>query len=108
MTTQANYVTLMDIRLGERFDDLWKELCNVKQKWTEYVTLYWTKPERIALLNSAAPVFFGIAQEAILHDIVLSITRLTEERRDTMTVRFPHAVRPGYYVDFEGWLAISH
>ena len=97
MTTQANYMTLMGIRLGERFDALWKELYNVNEKWAEYVTLYSTKPERIALLNSAAPVFFGIAQEAILHDIVLSITRLTEERRDTMTVyTLPHAVKDAF------------
>ena len=53
--------------------------CNwLHWKWGEYVTLFGTKPERIALLNDAAASFFWIVETSLREDILLHIARLVE------------------------------
>lgn len=78
MMTQDEYVAHMGERLGKRFDELWQELAWVNIKWAEHVELYGTKESRIDLMNKAAPVFFRIAQDTLLEDVLLHIARLTE------------------------------
>lgn len=73
----------MDTRQPDRtFDDLFKHLLNdviwLHVKWRIYRQLYGTSAEHVELLNRTAPTFFSVAQEAILNDVLLAISRLTD------------------------------
>jgi len=46
--------------LGALYSALWQALATIHFHWQEYVELFGTKPERINLLNRAAPTFFRI------------------------------------------------
>ena len=81
MTTQAKYVAHMGERLGKRYDELWKELVWLNTKWAQFVQLFGSKPERLALLNGTAPLFFRVVQDTLLEDVILHIARLTEHSK---------------------------
>ena len=49
----------MGAELGARYNVLWTQVVWLNAKWTEFVALYADSPERIDLLNEAAPYFFG-------------------------------------------------
>ncbi len=68
----------MGDELGSLFDALWQQLNFAKMKWREYVTLFGTNETRIALLNAAAPRFFGRLDSILWEDILLHIARLTD------------------------------
>jgi hypothetical protein len=40
--------------LGELYSALWQSVAVIHLYWTDYVELFGTKPERIALLNQTA------------------------------------------------------
>jgi hypothetical protein len=67
--------------LGKLFHALWQEVAWLHAKWAEYVQLFGTKPNRIDLLNAAAPEFFRIVQDTLWDDTLLHIARLTERQR---------------------------
>jgi hypothetical protein len=64
--------------LGHFYDALWNEFAWLQVKWQEYCELFGTSPERVELLNSAAPLFFRMIQRSLWEDVLLSITRLTD------------------------------
>ena len=51
-------------------------------KWNEYVVLFGTGPERVDLLNRAAPGFFHLVQDSWWDDLLLHISRMTDDRND--------------------------
>src|ERR1051326_2048217 len=71
-------INAMGEDLGSLFDALWQQLNFAKMKWREYVSLYGTNEKRIALLNAAAPRFFGRLDAILWEDILLHIARLTD------------------------------
>lgn len=71
-------IRIMGDELGQVYSALWQELANLHQKWHQYVTLFGTSPERIALLNKVAPQTIHTIQESLWLDIVLHIARLTD------------------------------
>jgi hypothetical protein len=71
-------VEKMGEALGTQYSALWQEVAWLHRKWSEYVELFGTKPERIDLLNSAAPSFFRMVQDKFWEDILLHLARLTD------------------------------
>ncbi len=50
-------------------------------KWSEYRAIFGSSPERIALLNEAAPTFFHSLQGSMWDGVLLHLTRLTDRSR---------------------------
>lgn len=75
---KAVNIHAMGEELGSLYDALWQQVAWLHNKWAQYVELYGTKPSRIALLNNAAPAFFGIVQDTLWEDLLLHIARLTD------------------------------
>jgi hypothetical protein len=64
--------------LGAQFSALWQEVAQLHMNWAEYVELFGTKPQRIELLNRAAPYFFRMIQDRLWETAVLHLARLTD------------------------------
>lgn len=79
--TRAHYIDEMGEELGSVFYQLYVEVVWLRSKWSEHQELFGAKPERIDLLNAVAPYFFRIVQDALLHDTMLGIARLTDPTR---------------------------
>jgi hypothetical protein len=75
---RATNIERMGEALGNQFSALWQELAQVHVEWQEYVILFGTKPERIDILNNAAPSFFHMIQERFWDVILLNISRFTD------------------------------
>lgn len=73
-----HYISQMGGELGSLFYPLWQEVAWLHNESHEYVQLFGTTQSRVSLMNEAAPVFFGIIQQELLHMIVLQIARLTD------------------------------
>ncbi len=96
----ANFKTADEVRqecvltlgteLGPLYADLENDLLWLHVRWREYRELYGTKPERIDLLNRAAPLLFGIVQTTLYLDVLLGLARLTDPSKsmgkDNLTV----------------------
>ena len=57
---KQRYTDAMGQALGAVHNELWQECAALHSKWHEYVELCGTNPERVALLNQAAPAFFNL------------------------------------------------
>jgi len=75
---KAERVAALGVELGETYHQLLNELIWILFKWEQYRALFGTKPERVDLLNRAAPVFFVIVQDTLWDDILLHLCRLTD------------------------------
>ena len=64
--------------LGPYFQAIFYEVAAAYRRWHDYVELFGTSPKRIELLNGTAPSFFALVQEALWHETLLEITRLTD------------------------------
>ena len=64
--------------LGEAYHALVNELSWILLKWDQYVSLFGTRPERVELLNTTAPLFFAIVEDALWSDVLLHLCRLTD------------------------------
>ena len=64
--------------LGALYSALWQEVAVLHFHWKEYVELFGTKPERINLLNQAAPTFFRMLQDELWESTLLHLARLTD------------------------------
>lgn len=63
---------------GELAYYLWTDILELHYNWKNYRILFGTNKERIDLLNRYAPNYFGSLHSILLHDIILSIGRLTD------------------------------
>jgi len=75
---KSQHVAAMGEDLGSLYSALWQEVAWINSKWAQYVILFGTKPERIELLNKAAPSFFRLVQDTLWENIILHIARLTD------------------------------
>jgi hypothetical protein len=100
---QQEYVAAMGQELGNVFFGLRNECITLHWKWGEFVELFGTSPERIALLNKSAGAFFRIVQDTLWDDVLLRIARLTDapqfgskkNNKENLTLlRLPHLVEP--------------
>lgn len=72
------HLAALGSELGPAFHALHNELAWLHLKWEQYVELYGTRPERLGLLNTAAPLFFRIVQDSLWEDTLLHLSRLTD------------------------------
>lgn len=97
---QEEYTSAMGPNLGQVFYDLFNELSWLQTKWQQYRELFGNTSERVDLLNSAAPIFFGVLQFSSFDDILLHLARLSDPPtsfgHDNLTVR----MLPGLIVDY--------
>ncbi|MFI5110231.1 MAG: hypothetical protein ACHP78_15505 [Terriglobales bacterium] len=75
---EQHYISGMGSRLGRLFFCLYNECVWLNWTWSEFVTLFGSKPERVDLLNSTAPLFFRIIQDCLWESILLGIARFTD------------------------------
>jgi hypothetical protein len=64
--------------VADLFRPLHNILLEIHLKWSQFRQLFGTDPERIALLNRFAPLFFGSAQVILYDDVVLSLFRYAD------------------------------
>ncbi len=74
----ASHTLAMGSELGPFYNNLQNEVAWLHAKWLEYRKLFAHSPERIDLLNETASFLFGVVQEVMWEDILLSIARLTD------------------------------
>lgn len=74
---KQSYISKMGESLGTVYHALWAETVDLHANWEEFVVLFGTSSERIALLNKAAGHFFGVVQNLMWRETLLHITRLT-------------------------------
>lgn len=67
----------MPIEVNEVFEALYQKICDLYLKWIVFEQVYGAR-ENVDLLNEAAPLFFRLAQDALLDAILLAIGRLTD------------------------------
>ena len=72
------YVALLGKSLGEVHHAVWNDLAGLHVKWGQFSALFGETPERVDILNSAAPLFFRIVQDVLWDDTLLHIARLTD------------------------------
>ena len=88
---KAYHLEKLGPKLGPVYHALSNDLAWLQVKWAEYKELFGTSSERIGLLNSAAGLFFQIAQDTLWEDAMLHLSRLTDrtEIRDksNLTIR---------------------
>lgn len=84
-------VAKMGNPLGSQFSALWQEVAVVHLNWKEYVELFGRKPQRVDMLNRAAPMFFHMVQNEIWEATLLHLARLTDPSksagRENLTIR---------------------
>lgn len=76
---RADHLAKLGPDLGPVFTSLLNDYSWLWVKWQQYRELYGTSPERIELLNAAANLFFGVIQETLWEDVLLSLCRLTDD-----------------------------
>ena len=54
------------------------EVVSLHGRWRIYCDFYGASPERIDLLNRAAPTFFAILQGVWLNDVQLTLSKLAD------------------------------
>ncbi len=65
-------------RFTEIFDKLDQEIIWLHAKYRIFFQLFAHSEERIRFLSEKAPGFFRVTQDVLLHDIILSLSRLTD------------------------------
>ena len=75
---KADHIAKMGNEIGTVYSALWQEVAWINKKWAQYVELFSTSPERIALLNRAAPSMIRTVQDTLWEDVLLHLARLTD------------------------------
>ena len=76
--SNAAYIAKMGEAIGEVYGKLWQELAWIHTKWAQYIELFGTNPERIDLLNRAAPALIRTVQNSLWDDVLLHLARLND------------------------------
>jgi AbiU2 len=75
---KADHIAKMGDEIGAVYSALWQEVAWINKKWAQYVELFGTSPERIDLLNRAAPSMIRTVQDTLWEDVLLHLARLTD------------------------------
>lgn len=78
---RAGFVASFPPGAGELAHEIGQSLARLHLKWKNYRCLYGTSPERIDILNAAAPSFFLLLHGVLWNDVLLAITRLIDPPR---------------------------
>lgn len=84
-------IAAMGETLGSIYSALWEDFAITYAYWLEYFELYGTKPQRIELLNHAAPRFFRMVQDELWEVLLLHLTRITDPpstgKKDNLSIQ---------------------
>jgi hypothetical protein len=84
-------VDKMGEQLGIQYSALWQEVAVIHLNWKEYVELFGTNPQRVEMLNQAAPMFFHMIQNEGWEACLLALARITDSPksagRENLTIR---------------------
>ncbi|SDK53163.1 hypothetical protein SAMN05192566_1547 [Methylophilus rhizosphaerae] len=75
---KTDHIAKMGEEIGTIYSALWQEVAWIHKKWAQYVALFGTNPERINLLNQAAPSMIRTVQDTLWEDVLLHLARLTD------------------------------
>lgn len=75
---KTDHIAKMGEEIGTIYSALWQEVAWIHEKWAQYVELFGTSPERIHLLNRAAPSMIRTVQDTLWEDVLLHLARLTD------------------------------
>ena len=84
---KQRYIETMRAEMGEFFHHLFQETARLHLKWNEYDALFNAGPVKIANMNLAAPGFFWLTQNALWHDIILHVCRITDNGAKVLSVQ---------------------
>ena len=96
---EKTYQEKMGLDLGSLYHRLSMECVSLHWKWSEFIELFGTSEDRIAVLNSSAPSFFRMVEVSLREDILLHIARLVDFPRSVgkpnlSVKRLPELVDP--------------
>jgi hypothetical protein len=81
-----DYTAAMGPKLGPAFHRLDNDNTWLHQKWNEFRKLFAASPAQIRDLNTAAAGFFSHVQGLWWDDLLLHIFRMTDERKDVLSI----------------------
>ena len=81
-----HHTNTMGKDLGPIYNRLWNDAAWLHLKWNEFVKLFAKSPAQMRDLNTAAPGFFHQVQELWWDDLLLHIFRMTDNRKDVLSV----------------------
>jgi AbiU2 len=84
---KRSYIEVMRGELGEILPLFMQETSRLHLKWNEYEALFNAGPEKVTDMNLAAPGFFWLAQNALWHDIILNVCRITHNGTKVLSVK---------------------
>jgi hypothetical protein len=94
------YKLAMGPTLGTAFHGLWNDWAWLHVKWREYRSVFVTSEARIAILNTAARGFFGVAEAVLWQDVILQICRFTDPAKTAGRETLSLHCLPGLIDDF--------
>ena len=74
----ADFLERFPAGTGALAHELWSNIGQLHLNWNNYRALFGTSPERIEVLNWAAPSFFGLLDGILRHNVFMGIARLTD------------------------------
>ncbi|MDQ2151381.1 hypothetical protein RBI22_22005 [Alcaligenaceae bacterium C4P045] len=75
---RANHIRSMGQELGGAFFSLHRKLIELHVVWQQYLQLFGSDSETVALLNRTAGLFFNVVQDEIWDSVLLGISRMTD------------------------------
>jgi hypothetical protein len=84
---KQRYIQTMREELGEFFHHLWQESARLHLKWNEYEALFHAGADKIANMERAAPGFFWLVKNALWHEIILSVCRITDNGSKVLSIK---------------------
>jgi len=96
---EKQYNEKMGPELGAQYNAVWQSVAWLTAKWETFNELYGVSPEQITILNRTAPVFFSVIQRVLFDDVLLHMSRLTDNPRirqyDNLTITRITEMMPG-------------
>ena len=84
---KQRYIEVMRAELGEFFHHLMQEAARLHLRWNQYEALFNAGQDKVENMNRAAPGFFWLTQNALWHDIVLTVCRITDNGTKVLSVK---------------------
>ena len=72
----------MSYSIHELREHLEKQVISLNRRWNMYNSLFAETEEKIHILQETAPHMFAVIQTALFDDIILSLTRLTDPKKN--------------------------
>jgi hypothetical protein len=75
---REEYRSAMPGQVGDVFADLWQDVVMLQATWEIFTDLFASEESTVQLLNEISPFFFRIIQELLLHELHMSLSRMTD------------------------------